>query len=220
MIAETPTTSRRGGRRSPDPSGGQLRDTLRLLLIVGVEVGAFAGLVKLGSVSRWQVDWPHFWSWLQYASLEDAVAGILRWVALVLTGWLLVSSVLYILARLTRVPALIRGTGWLTLPVIRAAVDKAVVVTVAASTVIGSRGAAAWAHPVGDPRPPAVTSVGPAVASGVTTPDADGLLGQSAPEPIDRRPTTPPAMVSSSGNAGAEAGRGPGTGGRLRRSPA
>ncbi|MDP9402231.1 MAG: hypothetical protein M3P85_02630, partial [Actinomycetota bacterium] len=205
IAAETPTTAR-GDSGPTDRSGGQLQDTLRLLVIVTLEVGAFAGLMKLGSVSNWRVDWAHFWSWLQYASLEDALAGILRWVALVLTGWLLASSVLYILARLTRVPALIRGTGWLTLPVIRAVVDRAVVVTVAASTVIGSRGAVAWAHPVTDPQPPAVESTAPTLATGVTQQAAERIGGLGAEEQLDHRPAAAPAMATRSDQAAPEAG--------------
>ncbi len=209
MIADTKTTPT--GRRtgSPDPSHGRLQDALRLLLIVGLEVGAFAGLVRLGSVSNWRVDWADFWSWLQYASLEDALAGILRWVALVLTAWLLASSVLYILARLTRVPALIRGTGWLTLPVIRAAVDKAVVVTVAASTVISSRGATAWAQPVAELPRAVAASASPAFETGVAEASADTAGAPPAPPPVERLDRPPPAgpgIASSKDHPALEAG--------------
>ena len=94
---------------------------------MALEAVAVAGLTRLGSVSRWRVDWAHLWTWLQQAPTEDAVVGVVRWLALALAWWLLASSVLYSLARASRIPGLIRGTRWLTLPVVRSVVDRALV---------------------------------------------------------------------------------------------
>lgn len=131
---------------------------------MALEAVAVAGLTRLGSVSRWRVDWAHLWTWLQQAPTEDAVVGVVRWLALALAWWLLASSVLYSLARASRIPGLIRGTRWLTLPVVRSVVDRALVVTLAASTVVGARGGVALAQTAGGGAalPRAVATAAPA----------------------------------------------------------
>jgi len=118
---------------------GRLTALLGFVLLVAVEVGFVAGMVWAGSVERWRVDWPNVWQWMDVTPTEDVIVGLLRWVGLVLAVWLLASSVLYALARLTRVPGLIRSTEWLTIPMVRGVVDRAVVVTMATSVLIGSR---------------------------------------------------------------------------------
>ena len=136
---------------------------VRLLLLFTLEAGVFVALYRLGQVERLQVDWAHFGTWVRAAPTEDAIVGVLRWVGLVVAGWLLASSVLYTVARISRVPALIRGTSWLTLPVIRSVVERAVVVTVAASTIVGARAGAVLAEPASltwASRPVAVAQLG------------------------------------------------------------
>jgi len=135
---------------------------------------AVVALTRLGDVERWRVDWAHVWTWLEAAPLGDAVAGILRWAMLVLAWWLLASSLLYCLARLTRIPSLIRGAGWLTVPFVRFAVDRALVVTLAASAVVGARSGAAFASTSPNASPRAPVSAAPA-------PGWDDIAAASAP---------------------------------------
>jgi hypothetical protein len=96
---------------------------VRLLLLFTLEAAVFAALYRLGQVERLQVDWANFGTWIRAVPTEDAILGVLRWVGVVVAGWLLASSVLYTLAWISRVPALVRGTSWLTLPVIRSVVE-------------------------------------------------------------------------------------------------
>jgi hypothetical protein len=140
------------------------------------EALAVVALTLLGAVERWRVDWPHLWTWLQGAPLGDALAGLLRWAMLALAWWLLVSSLLYCLARLSRIPAFVRGTGWFTVPFVRFAVDRALVVTLAASTVVGARAGAAVASTSSVPAPRAAVAAAPAPSW------ADGSGAPAGPE--------------------------------------
>jgi hypothetical protein len=142
-------------------------------------------LTRLDEVERWRVDWGHLWPWLEAAPLGDAVAGLLRWAMLVLAWWLLASSLLYCLARLTKVPSLIRGAGWLTVPFVRFAVDRALVVTLAASTVVGARAGAAFAS-----TSPAVSARAPVAAA-----PAPGWTDVAAPTaPVSDTPAPLPPI--------------------------
>ncbi len=164
------------------------------------------GLTRLGGVRRWHVDWVHFWGWLQAAPLGDALAGILRWTMLALAWWLLASSVLYSVARLSKVPALIRGTGWLTVPFVRFAVDRALVVTLAASTVVGARAGAAFAQtPTGPPVARATVSASPtpgwngakaSVASRATALPVVDTVALRSPEPATASLGAPPLAAA------------------------
>ncbi|MGH9165301.1 MAG: hypothetical protein ACRDZW_07320, partial [Acidimicrobiales bacterium] len=145
----------------PKERSGRLSAVLGFVLLVAVEVGFVAGMVWAGSVERWRVDWPNVWQWMDVTPTEDVIVGLLRWVGLVLAVWLLASSVLYALARLTRVPGLIHSTEWLTIPVVRGVVDRAVVVTMATSVLIGSRTGPALAE-VAAARAPVAAAVGAA----------------------------------------------------------
>ena len=159
---------------------------VRLLLLFTLEAAVFAALYRLGQVERLQVDWASFGTWIRAVPTDDAILGVLRWVGLVVAGWLLASSVLYTLAWISRVPALIRGTSWLTLPIIRSVVERAVVVTVAASTLAGARAGAALPEPASSvwaSRPVAVAQVG------VSEPAAP----VPEPVPVAERPQAPPA---------------------------
>ncbi|MFN2505393.1 MAG: BTAD domain-containing putative transcriptional regulator [Acidimicrobiales bacterium] len=161
----------------PKERSGRLSALVGFVLLVAVEVGFVAGMVWAGSVERWRVDWPNVWQWMDVTPTEDVIVGLLRWVGLVLAVWLLASSVLYALARLTRIPGLIRSTEWLTIPVVRGVVDRAVVVTMATSVLIGSRTGPALADGA-TPRAP--------VAAAIAT--AQG--GQSAEPRVYATPTT------------------------------
>jgi DNA-binding SARP family transcriptional activator len=145
----------------PKERSGRLSALLGFVLLVAVEVGFVAGMVWAGSVERWRVDWPNVWQWMDVTPTEDVIVGLLRWVGLVLAVWLLASSVLYALARLSRIPGLIRSTEWLTIPVVRGVVDRAVVVTMATSVLIGSRTGPAVAD-VAAARAPVAAAVGAA----------------------------------------------------------
>src|SRR6266849_4939789 len=80
---------------------------LRLLVLVGVEVGSVPALKRLGSlpylttpgasISAWE-------GWLRSTAPQDAVISVLRLVATGCAWWLLATTVLYLAARVIRIP--------------------------------------------------------------------------------------------------------------------
>ena len=63
---------------------------------------------------------------------------VVRLAGLVLAWWLTVTTVLYILARLTRVPSLVRSVQWATLTPVRRVVDGVLATSLVAGSTFGS----------------------------------------------------------------------------------
>lgn len=101
------------------------------MALVGAEAGALLLLLHLDGPS---VDWSEPAAWLDRVPPEDAVIALVRLAALVTAGYLVVTTALYALATITRVPALIRGVRIVTLPSVRRVVDGALAATLVAST--------------------------------------------------------------------------------------
>src|SRR5947209_4252654 len=120
----------------------------RLLVLVALEAAA-VGLLRGHAGASAVLDWRHLRRWLATAAPDDAVVAVVHAVAVGLAAWLLASTVLYLLARLTNLPALVRGTAWATLPPVRRIVDAAV----AASLVGGIVGLQPVAAQVPGPPP-------------------------------------------------------------------
>jgi hypothetical protein len=126
--------------------------------VVGtVLVEAVTVIVLFGAGRRPELAVPvgHLGEWLRHGDPATVVVALLRWVALAGAGWLLVSTLLYLLAALGRVPAAMRAVRWSTVPAVRRAIDAACAVSVATSVVLAPT--VAGAAPAGDP--PAVTVV-------------------------------------------------------------
>src|SRR5215207_11433048 len=120
------------GRSAP------LRRTGSLLGLLGLELAAVAGLHWLGRFPGLRIRWDTPVDWLLSSPVQDVLGALLRTVGLVMAYWLLASTVLYLLASLTRLPAAVRAVGWATLPLARRVADHAVAVTLATSMVGGS----------------------------------------------------------------------------------
>jgi hypothetical protein len=159
--------------RSADPRPGQRIASLALLL--GAELAAVATLHRLGAVDGLAGPGTDPGGWLGSASPEEVVAGALRVVALACAWWLLASTVLYLVARVARVPAAARTMGRATLPAVRRWVDRAVAASVLASTAVTAGGSAAIAG--SEPPPPSTTA--PAVVV-----DADRRLPPDETRPV------------------------------------
>jgi len=101
---------------------------LRGAALLGAEIAALALLIRLDLPS---VDWSNLSSWLETVPPEDAVVALVRVAALATVGYLLASTALYVVASLTRVPALIRGASAITLPSLRRIVDGAFAASIA-----------------------------------------------------------------------------------------
>jgi hypothetical protein len=136
-----------------------IRPLLNLVVLMGVEVGALVFVQRLGAGAM-RIDWSHLSSWLHTTSSEDAVAAVSRVLVLAGAYWLLATTALYLLARVARVPALVRGVGSFTVPGVRKLVDAALVVSIAGAGVIGG---GAMAHAAAGPpptTPPVVIQLG------------------------------------------------------------
>jgi DNA-binding SARP family transcriptional activator/nucleoid-associated protein YgaU len=81
------------------------------------------------------VDYSHFGRWLELTPPGRALGALARLLGLAVSGWLLVTSVVYALAALSGKRGLLRGWRHLTLPVVRRVVDTLAVASVTASTI-------------------------------------------------------------------------------------
>lgn len=117
---------------------------LRGLTLVTVEGGALLLLLRLDGP---QVDWSDLAAWLERVPPEDAVIALVRLAALLTAGYLVVTTALYVVATLSRVPALIRGVGIVTLPSVRRIVDGALAAALVASPAFTALPASAQTSP-------------------------------------------------------------------------
>jgi hypothetical protein len=167
------------GRSAP------LRRTGSLLGLLGLELAALAGLHWLGRFQGLRIGWDEPVPWLLSSPVQEVLGALLRTVGLVMAYWLLASTVLYLLASLTRLPSAVRAVRWATLPAVRRVADHAVAVTLATSMVGGGTlGAAgpAVAADRGRAGPPARKPVAAAQATSTTAygfhpPDEDSGPG-------------------------------------------
>jgi len=106
-----------------------------LAALVVLEAAALPALHRMGSLPWMQVPWDRLRMWLDLAPPEDVLAASLRIIALGVAYWIVVSTAAYALARLTRIPGLIKATTATTLPSIRRVIDRAIAVTVTAAAL-------------------------------------------------------------------------------------
>jgi hypothetical protein len=182
-----------------------LRRTGSLLGLLGLELAAVAGLHWLGRFEGLRIGWDEPVRWLLSSPVQDVLGALLRTVGLVMAYWLLASTLLYLLASLTRLPGAVRAVGWATLPLVRRVADHAVAVTLATSMVGGGTlGVAgpALAADRGRAGPPARKPVAaaqaafPAAQDGTTT--TTGYTPEVAGAPSS---TTTPEDTSATGGS-------------------
>src|SRR6266540_937574 len=180
-----------------------LRRAASFLSLLAFELAAVVLLTRLGSVPELRIPWHSLTPWLLNSPVEDVLAAILRNIALLIAWWLLGSNLLYLLARLTRVPSAIRAVRWLTLPVVRRATDHALALTLATSLMsAGTVTAVAATTPV--------VAMAPQRPGGVTAEhhphaEAAGPLGY-APSPAGPPREPAPAREPAAGRAVTAAG--------------
>ncbi|MBA2579166.1 MAG: hypothetical protein H0V05_21425, partial [Euzebyaceae bacterium] len=105
---------------------------LRFLALVLFEAVAVGVLTRAGQRTRLPAGLDGTWFWT-HGPIEAVVTEAARLAGLGCAGWLLASTVLYALARASRVPAALRAVEWVTLPAVRRLADRA-----AAAVLIGS----------------------------------------------------------------------------------
>jgi hypothetical protein len=113
-----------------------------LLALLVFEVVAIIGLQAVGSSQSMQVPWSNFMTWMQTSSVDELAMPLMRYAALGLAYWMLVSTLLFVAAQMTRIPMAVKAAGMFTLPSVRRAVDGAMAVSIATTSVVGFAGAA------------------------------------------------------------------------------
>ena len=185
------------GRSAP------LRRAGSLLGLLGLELGAVLALHWLGRFPGLRIRWDQPVPWVLSSPVQDVLGAVLRTVGLVMAYWLLASTVLYLLASLTRLPSAVRAVGWATLPLARRVADHAVAVTLATSmvggTTLGVAGPALAADRGGGMGPPARKPVAAAQATGSSgqqdppssaTETTEPPASRYVPDPADQVPTS------------------------------
>jgi cytoskeletal protein RodZ len=114
----------------------------RLIGLLALEAAALPLLAGGGDGAPAAIDWAHLARWASDTAPEDAVVAVVRLLGMGLAAWLLATTLLYFLAQLTRVPSLVRGVSWATIPAVRRIVDAAVAASVFGGAVLGP-------HPAG-----------------------------------------------------------------------
>jgi hypothetical protein len=171
-----------------------LRRVGSLLGLLGLEVAAVAGLHWLGRLPALQIPWERPLPWLLDSPVQEVLGSLARMVGLVMAYWLLASSLLYLLASLSQLPAAVRAVRWLTLPLVRRVADHAVAVTLATSMVGG--GTLASAGPAG---------AAPSRGGGVGPPGHRGPVAAApAPAPTRRWAATAPGAGQPTSTTGQE----------------
>lgn len=145
------------------------RRTGRLIAVLALQTGMLAWLVQLGERPFLHIDWSDLGTWLQVTPTENVLVAGIWLVAVICAGWVNASTLLYIAARLSRIPSFVRSVQWMTLPAIRKVGERALAALLATTTAIPT--------PVGaHPPPPVVVVVddeGGFLPPGVTLPDVD-----------------------------------------------
>ena len=200
------------------------------LALVAFEITAVVVLHRLGELPWLRIPLDDLEGWLQTSAPEDVLAAVVRLIALGAAWWLLGSTALYALARLSRIPGAVRAVEWFTLPSVRRLADQALALTLATSIVSGGANAA-LASPAGliPTRPEAVVTVHDPLATwtrastlgyrpSTVTPDdpvyqpeaagSPSAAGTGTAEPGDRRPGYRPEAAGIDQDAGGAGIRG------------
>jgi hypothetical protein len=190
------------GRSSPasPPSFARLTGLARLGTWVALLVGAHLALGRAAAILPVPAPGTDVLEWLHHADPVVAAFSVLRLGALAITWYLTVVTALLLLARLSRITALLHVADRVTVPVVRRFLHRAVgtglAVAIAGGTVplLTSGGAVAFA----EPPPPVVTmhlidETAPAPTT-APLPPAAPRPPDSAP-PSDRRPAPGAAPV-------------------------
>jgi len=101
------------------------RRIVRWVVVVGSEAGALA-LIVTGGRRPWRhIDWTDLGMWIRITPAEDAIVAV-TWLAVCgCVIWVAATSLLYLAARASRIPVLIRSAQWMTLPAIRKLTERA-----------------------------------------------------------------------------------------------
>jgi hypothetical protein len=182
-------------RSTPPPRTPDRRTTpvRQLATLLAFEAGAVGWLVTLDQRAPVHVPWLALRTWIDTTPGVDVAVGLLRPAALVIAIGLLASTAAYVLARASRVAALVAVTGRVTLPAVRRLADRTVATGLATAAVVGAPATAAVAAP---PAPVlAVTAEGHLLPPGIRVPASTAPIRPAPPIPVPDRTPRPPDQV-------------------------
>ena len=177
------------GVRGPERRAARPAATVRLGLLLAFEVGAVLALHRLGAGAGSSPAWDDLSGWLALTPPEDAAWAVVRLVGLACAYWQLASTLVYLGARLTRLPRAVAGVRWACLPGVRRVVDGALAVSIVGGAVLS--GPARATTPTTSP--PVVVQVG--------APAAPAPAPVHAYQPVaagDAAPATPTSTTATS----------------------
>lgn len=155
---------------------------VRVAVLVVVETAGLAAALRLGRSPESRPIWSDLELWIATSTAMDVTVGLLRPVVLALTGYLLATTALYLVALLLHAPRAVARLGAVTPRWVRAATERAVAVGLLATTW-----AAPAAHAAGtDPVPPPGLRVPSSSSFDVRAP---ALVLPQAPRPGTPDPT-------------------------------
>lgn len=128
-----------------------MRALLGLMAALALPALAVLVLHRMGSLDWLRIDFSDVSGWTRRTRVEDAIAAVLRYAALAGGYWLLGSTVLYLVARVSGSVRMIGITSVFTLPAVRRVTDRVVIGTLAISALAGP--AIAVSNPFGESHP-------------------------------------------------------------------
>ena len=126
-------------------AGNRVRRYSDAVCVLACEMVALAFFLRASTLLG-TVNFSHLGKWLQSTSPELALTSMFRLLGLAISGWLLLSTLLYAAAALSGKRSAIAKSRLITLPALRRVIDSVVVASVAASS-IGSAAAVSGATP-------------------------------------------------------------------------
>lgn len=166
----------------------RIRALFGLIAALALPTLMVVALHRMGSLDWLRIDFADFGGWARRTRVEDALAAVLRYVALAGGYWLLGSTLLYLVARVSGSVRLIDATALLTMPAVRRVTDRLVIGTLAVSALAGP--AIAVTNPWGDSQPaievadPVETRLGPRPTNDDTIVDLRSLETPPVDRPI------------------------------------
>ncbi len=105
---------------------------------LGVSAAAVVVLTAVGRSGALSIEFGRLGVWLSSTQPEFVVAALLRVAALAVSLWVLTSTLLYVVALASRVPAAVKAVEWATVPVLRPSARRLVAAGLAAVTLVGA----------------------------------------------------------------------------------
>jgi len=121
--------------------GGGRAQAAMSLLCWGLGSGAVVLLAhRLGKRDELQVPWSRFFWWVEVAAPADVLMALCRYLVLGVGYWLLLSTLVCVIAAITRLPSALRAVERMAFPVIRQQAQRFAAVSFSVVSLVGTAG--------------------------------------------------------------------------------